>query len=139
MAANKSDLYEQEHVKEDEGRNFAHKIGAIFKNTSAFNGIGIDEIFKKIGYKLIDPNYKDQIYEKEEVIINKDNNENNNGEDNVKANENDKKNNENIDTKNGHNISNKNDINQTNSSSNRVKLDINKSNIKDKENKKKCC
>ncbi len=55
IAANKSDLFENEAIKESEGRNFAKEIGAVFKCTSAKGSTGIEEIFKSIGIRLIDP------------------------------------------------------------------------------------
>ena len=42
IAANKSDLYEQEEVDEEKVRAFAKEIDAIFKLTSAKNASGID-------------------------------------------------------------------------------------------------
>lgn len=59
IAANKGDLYEEEQVEESVGRNFAKEIGAIFRYTSAKNSSGIDELFKAIGGKLIDPNFQE--------------------------------------------------------------------------------
>ena len=59
IAANKGDLYEEEQIEEEVGRNFAKDIGAIFRYTSAKNSSGIDELFKSIGQKLIDPNIKE--------------------------------------------------------------------------------
>ena len=59
IAANKSDMYELEEVEESEGRAFAKEIGAIFKYTSAKNATGIDELFKSIGNKFIEPNYEE--------------------------------------------------------------------------------
>jgi small GTP-binding protein len=53
VAANKSDLYMKEQVKEEEGREFAQKIGAIFRLTSAKNGEGIKEMFNVIGKKYL--------------------------------------------------------------------------------------
>lgn len=52
-------MYENEEVDENEGRAFAKEIGAIFRNTSAKNATGIDELFKSIGNKYIDPNYEE--------------------------------------------------------------------------------
>jgi small GTP-binding protein len=61
IAANKSDLFEYEAVDTKEGIAFAKEIGAIFKVVSALSGEGIDDLFKFIGYKLLDPNFN--IYE----------------------------------------------------------------------------
>jgi len=40
---------------------YAKSIGAIFQKTSAVSGIGVYELFQKIGGKILDPNYKDII------------------------------------------------------------------------------
>ena len=66
LAANKSDLIDKEEVPEGEARQFAQDIGAIFKLTSASNGSGIADMFKSIGCKYLDPNYKDD----DEVVAN---------------------------------------------------------------------
>ncbi len=52
-------MYEHEEVDEGIGRGFAKEVGAIFRYTSAKNASGIDELFKAIGSKLIDPNYEE--------------------------------------------------------------------------------
>ena len=59
MAANKSDLFDKEQVPEADARNYAQEIGAVFKLTSACTGTGIEEMFKTIGCKFLDPNYKE--------------------------------------------------------------------------------
>lgn len=58
VAANKSDLIDSEQVDEKIGRAFAKEIGAIFKSTSAKNQKGIEELFKDIGNKYLDPNFE---------------------------------------------------------------------------------
>jgi small GTP-binding protein len=58
LAANKSDLFEREAVSEENARNFAKEIDAIFMYTSASKFIGIDELFYNVGCKYIDPDYK---------------------------------------------------------------------------------
>ena len=60
LAANKSDLDENESISEEMARNFAKEINAIFMYTSAYSFIGIDELFHNVGCKYIDPNYKDE-------------------------------------------------------------------------------
>ena len=55
IAANKSDLYENEEVNEDEVKQKANELNAIFQRTSAKNATGIDELFVRIGKKFIDP------------------------------------------------------------------------------------
>ena len=79
IAANKCDLYEDEKVKEEEGREFAKEIGAYFKLTSAFLNSGIEELFKTIGVKFLD-----------DYINNLNNNEDINGKKKLK-NKNEKK------------------------------------------------
>ena len=57
MAANKSDLFDKEQVPEAEARNYASQIGAVFKLTSACTATGIEELFKSIGCKFLDPSF----------------------------------------------------------------------------------
>ena len=57
IAANKSDLLENEEVEESEGRKLAEQLNAIFKMTSAKNQIGINDLFEAIANKIVDPNY----------------------------------------------------------------------------------
>lgn len=61
IAGNKKDLYEYEEVSKDEGETFAFSQGAIFKETSAKEGDGINELFKMIGIKLLSPDYYEKI------------------------------------------------------------------------------
>ena len=58
VAGNKSDLYENEQVKENEARDWAKEIGAVFELTSAANNTGINDLFLGVGYKFLDPNFK---------------------------------------------------------------------------------
>ena len=46
-------------MSEDKARQFAEKIGAIFKLTSAYTSVGIEELFVSLGSKFIDPKFKD--------------------------------------------------------------------------------
>ena len=52
IAANKFDLFNQQEVKEEEGRKFAEEIGAVFQSTSAKESVGIDGLFHDIGEKI---------------------------------------------------------------------------------------
>lgn len=63
VAGNKCDLYENEKVSENEAREFAEQIGAIFELTSAANNTGITELFQDVGNKYLDPNYQQIIKE----------------------------------------------------------------------------
>ena len=58
LAGNKSDLFMNEEVKEEEAKDLSQEIGAIFSLTSACTSSGIEELFKKIGYKLLEQNVK---------------------------------------------------------------------------------
>ena len=49
MVGNKSDDYENEQVQDIEGKYLAKKLNALFHTTSAKTGLGVDELFKKIG------------------------------------------------------------------------------------------
>jgi GTPase SAR1 family protein len=61
LAGNKSDLFNNEKVTEEEALELSEKIGATtFRLTSAIEGNGINEIFKNIGLKLLDPDFKDK-------------------------------------------------------------------------------
>ena len=59
LAANKSDLIDNEKVPEEKARNFAKEIGAIFKLTSACTSVGVEELFVSLGCKFLDPNYSE--------------------------------------------------------------------------------
>ena len=61
VAGNKCDLYESEEVKEDEAREWAKGIGAVFELTSAQNNTGINDLFLNVGYKFLDPHFKPEI------------------------------------------------------------------------------
>ena len=63
IAGNKSDLFEDEAVSENEAREFAASIGAIFGLTSAQNNTGVDELFRDVGNKYLDPNFQQKIEE----------------------------------------------------------------------------
>ena len=68
LAANKSDLYDKEEVSEETARQFATKIGAIFKLTSACTSVGVEELFVSVGSKYLDPNFKDDGSNKPKAI-----------------------------------------------------------------------
>ena len=64
IAGNKCDLYDREEVPEQEAREFAKSIGAVFSLTSAQNNTGINELFKKLAKKFLNQTY--QIIEPDE-------------------------------------------------------------------------
>jgi Fe2+ transport system protein B len=55
IVGNKSDDYENEKVKDIEGKTLARKLNAVFQRTSAKNGSGIDELFKTLGKHFLNP------------------------------------------------------------------------------------
>jgi len=56
IAGNKCDLFQDEEVPEDEGKQFAKSIGAVFRQTSCKENIGIDELFEECGEKYLEIN-----------------------------------------------------------------------------------
>ena len=57
FAGNKTDLYVQRQVDDEEGENFAKSIGAFFGETSAKNDSGITNLFENIAFKILDPGF----------------------------------------------------------------------------------
>ena len=56
LAGNKNDMYEHEEVEENEGKELAKDLGAIFQKTSAKESTGVEDLFIKIGKKFLNPN-----------------------------------------------------------------------------------
>ena len=58
MVGNKNDMYQFEEVTNDEGIALAKELKSIYHRTSAKESSGgnIDELFKSIGKKFLDPN-----------------------------------------------------------------------------------
>ena len=84
MVGNKNDLYEHEEVSNKEGIELAKSLDAIYQRTSAKEESGgIDELFKNIGRKVINPNVELNTYltkeerkkKNEKLMINKIKNE----------------------------------------------------------------
>jgi len=135
IAANKSDLYENEEVNEEEARKFAHEIGAIFFVTSALNSSGIDQLFIAIGCKFVDKNYN---YEDDEYLNNYNKDKDNNNDGNINNN-NDWVNYEENNNNNNNNDKNKNENynNNNNDNDKNFKLDK-KKNVGKKKERKMC-
>ena len=55
IAGNKSDIYEYEAVTLKEGKELADQVNAIFRSTSAKLAHGVEELFKVIAEKFINP------------------------------------------------------------------------------------
>ena len=56
VVGNKCDLFQEEKVKEEEGKKFAKDIGAVFQLTSCKESIGIDDLFYECGKKYLETN-----------------------------------------------------------------------------------
>lgn len=55
IVGNKSDYYEYEEVPKKEAEDFAKSIKSEFKETSAKEGTGVEELFYEIGLKILEP------------------------------------------------------------------------------------
>jgi small GTP-binding protein len=60
VVANKIDLFESQKVKNEEGKEFADGIKAIFQATSALSDTGILTLFENLGKTYLIPNYNYQ-------------------------------------------------------------------------------
>ena len=77
MVGNKNDMYQFEEVTNDEGIALAKELNSIYQRTSAKETSGgIDELFKSIGKKFLDPDSeitsnmtKDELKNKGEKIM----------------------------------------------------------------------
>ena len=56
IAGNKCDIFNEEEVRENEAREYAESIGAVFQLTSCKENIGIDELFKESGKRFLEAN-----------------------------------------------------------------------------------
>ena len=57
IVANKNDLYDSAQVSEEEAKEFAKSVGAIFQSTSAKSDSGITTLFDNIGQKYFNPDF----------------------------------------------------------------------------------
>ena len=55
IVGNKSDLYEKEEVEVEEVKEFCKSVNALYKQTSAYSGTGIDDLFNMIGEEILTP------------------------------------------------------------------------------------
>jgi len=60
IAANKADLYKESVVSDSDGQEYAKKIGAIWKSTSAKDGRGIEELIGELLKKHVDKSQNSQ-------------------------------------------------------------------------------
>ena len=63
-------MFEYEEVSEDEEEAFAREINAINKRVSVKGNYGINELFRSIGKKILNPDYKISNNLKKKVFIN---------------------------------------------------------------------
>ena len=70
IAANKSDDYINQQVDNQEGKDLAKSLNAIFVCTSAKLGNGIDDLFRMVAEKFIDPekNIAESYMNKNEIL-----------------------------------------------------------------------
>ena len=66
VVANKNDLYESQQVNEEEAKEFAKSINAIYQSTSAKSNSGIATLFDNIGHRYFDPNFNTNEIESKE-------------------------------------------------------------------------
>ncbi len=61
VVGNKSDLFEDEEVKEDEARQYTESIGATFMQVSAKSGANIDLLFDTLVRKYLGPEFMENL------------------------------------------------------------------------------
>ena len=71
LAGNKSDKYMNAEVTDEEGKELAKEINAIYLRTSAKLNSSIDEIFNNIGKKILNPNFEVTAHLTKEEMIRK--------------------------------------------------------------------
>ena len=69
LAGNKCDLFEREAVTEEEGKELAKEMGALFQLTSPKEKIGINELFQTVGYKVLPNLFPNLIGNKGESLL----------------------------------------------------------------------
>jgi putative protein kinase ArgK-like GTPase of G3E family len=113
---------------------FVEENDAIFIQTSACSGKGINNLFEEIGNRIMDPNYKDEIIKKRDSKLKKKNSNNLNNINIKNVNDDNKNNNfDKINDNNAHTNIKGNDIKRGKS----FKLDKNDNNNNNKN--KNCC
>ena len=89
VVGNKTDLYSETKVNENEVKEWANSFEAIFQLTSAKDNSGIDLLFENIGKKLLDPKYN-YLKEDEDSKIEYNNKKNNKKNNDTESDDNDK-------------------------------------------------
>ena len=83
VVGNKTDLFENEEVNEEEARNWAEEIGAIFGLVSAKTGDCINALFENVVKKYLSPDFvvkinNEKIMKRESINLKKEDENNNN-------------------------------------------------------------
>ena len=61
LTGSKIDKYLEQEVTEEEGRKYAEEIDAIFMQTSAKNGTGINQLFEQLAFEYYKPEFSDLV------------------------------------------------------------------------------
>ena len=82
VVANKIDLYNEQKVSNNQGKEFSNQIGAIFQTTSALSDSGISTLFDNIGKTYLVPGFDYQSTDKkaQEEFLKRKGEENNKNE-----------------------------------------------------------
>ena len=64
IVGNKCDLFEEEEISQEEGKQFCESINAIFEVVSAKEGIGINKLFDKIIEKFKESQFMEELINK---------------------------------------------------------------------------
>ena len=71
LVGNKADMYPFEEVTDYEGKSFAKEINAIYRRVSGKNKQEVEDLYKVIGKKYLNPNYNDDLLEINDIKFNK--------------------------------------------------------------------
>ena len=63
IVGNKSDMFEVEAITEEEGRKYAEEVNALYMLVSAKNGDNIENLFRIVASKYLDPFFQDKVEE----------------------------------------------------------------------------
>ena len=61
IVGNKSDLYEDEKVTEDEAKEYAYNNNTHCYLTSARNNVGINNMFEELGNLYLEPTFQEKL------------------------------------------------------------------------------
>jgi small GTP-binding protein len=75
VVGNKSDLVAQEEIKEEEAKEYAESINALFILTSCKESIGIDDLFYRCGVQYLANKDMIKVKPKDNFVLNNNNND----------------------------------------------------------------